>query len=293
MADSRTIRIKRIKTYQRFTGCDKLEIHFTKMHGLGNDFIMIDHREEMLQAEDLAAFVRQICRPHFHVGANGVILLETSESADFRMRYFNADGSEGEMCGNGARCVAKFAYRIGVAASDMVFETKDGLYEAKILEKDKVQIKFPDVSANTLSAYTSDVGTLYFLHVGVPHVVFYSTENMKLDDSDFVQTARKIRNNDVHFPNGTNVNIVEVLDDHLAIRTYERGVEEETFACGSGATAAAIVSTILHQASSPIDVETKGGKLIIEFVQQGEKFHNITLTGNAQTVFHGKYMYNI
>lgn len=272
-----------------------MKIYFTKMHGCGNDFIMIDNRKNVLQHVVLKSFVQMVCRRKFHIGANGLMLLEDSNKADFSMRYFNSDGSEGEMCGNGARCMAKFAYINGIVDKEMAFETVDGVYQATILNNGHVQIYFPTVFIRNIKlAQTLDMNGneehFHYATVGVPHTVIFKQKIVEEKEEAFIQWARKIRYSN-YFPKGTNVNIVEVKNkSELIIRTYERGVEEETLACGSGATASAIISALVQSTTSPVSVQTKGGVLTISFQMDNEKVSSITLSGEAEVVFTGSFM---
>ena len=270
-------------------------ITFTKMHGCGNDFIMIDNSNHFLQGFDLAKFARDCCNRKFHVGADGLVLIEQSKLADFSMRYFNADGSEGEMCGNGARCVAKYAYQKGIAKNDRQCETKAGLHRATILNDEKVRIYFPHISMNNIQLnkklhLQNEEIDYHFLQVGVPHTVIFREEH--LFKNSFEKWAKEIRDHEDFSQKGTNVNVVtRKKTDRLYVRTYERGVEAETLACGSGATAAAIVYALQFDVRPPIVVEMKGGELEIDFVIHTNEITSITLTGQAQMSFIGSFVY--
>ncbi|MFD1707350.1 diaminopimelate epimerase [Siminovitchia sediminis] len=270
------------------------KVPFKKMHGCGNDFIIIDNREPIMNNLELSRFVQTVCTRRFHIGADGLMLLETSHIADFKMRYFNSDGSEGEMCGNGARCIVKYAYLMGAASDVMAFETLNGVYEGKILGEN-VQIKFPSIPIKDFhlhQPFPSDENDFYhFAWVGVPHTVVMEKAIDHIQDEDFMKWARKIRYNPAISPSGTNVNVVEICDEHqIKMRTYERGVEDETFACGSGATASAIISGLLDKVSSPVKVHTKGGVLTISFRITEDEVQDICLEGNAVVVAEGELM---
>lgn len=273
----------------------KRQIPFTKMHGCGNDFIIIDNRKQDVQENELADFAKKVCERKFHIGANGLMLVEQSHQADFKMRYFNADGSEGEMCGNGARCIAKFAYDHGVAPETMTMETLDGLYKAQMMGPDQVQISFPDIAVADIYllqklAHHGNIETYHYVWAGVPHVVIFGENISAISDNDFAVWARKVKEHEHFNEFGTNVNLVEICPQTstLNIRTYERGVEEETLACGSGATASAIIASLLHHSQAPVQLQTRGGMVTIHFEKDDDLVRDITLTGNAITVFTGK-----
>lgn len=264
-----------------------MNIPFTKMHGAGNDFIMIDHRQPFLQEDKLPSIVRTLCTRKLHIGANGLILLEKSDQAHFSMRYFNRDGSEVEMCGNGARCTMKFAYHIGACKEKAIFETMGEIYEGTIESNDEISIAFPNVSLQTVSPYNLMNRTLYSITVGVPHVVLFDDAMYDATEEDFHLFGEKIRYMTNYFPNGTNVNVVKLTDNNMYIRTYERGVEEETLACGTGATASAIIAQLFQHKKGPTTVEMKGGIVHIHFQVKDTMITNITLTGKVFTAFQG------
>lgn len=274
-----------------------MNIKFTKMHGCGNDFIIMDNREDELQIIEMSNFIKKVCTRKFHIGANGLVLLEKSSITDFSMRYFNADGSEGEMCGNGARCIAKFAYENKIVKKEMKFETLSGIYEAIVREDGDVEINFPnislsDVQLNLNLEMEGMFESYHFAIVGVPHTVIF-TKNIEMKSKKRFETwARQIRYREDLFPQGTNVNIVHVRNEHeISIRTYERGVEEETYACGSGATASAIIASLLKRISSPVCVQTKGGRLFVQHQLVDDRIEEISLTGNAVVVYTGEIAY--
>lgn len=270
------------------------KIQFTKMHGCGNDFVVIDNRTQILQEAEINDFVQTVCERKFHIGANGVMLVEESERADVKMRYFNADGSEGEMCGNGARCFAKFAHDLDMVDASMTMETLDGLYDAQVMLDGNVQINFPEIALdnvhlNKLLVNGEQIESYHYIWAGVPHVVIFGSNISEIDDAAFAKWAIRVKEQEQFRPDGTNVNLVEVCPKTaiLKIRTYERGVEEETLACGSGATASAIIASLLEHVSPNVQVETRGGMLTVDFTLQNTSIQHITLTGNAVTVFTG------
>lgn len=267
-------------------------IPFTKMHGCGNDFIVIDNRANIMDKISFTEFVVKSCKRRFGVGADGLILLENSSIADFKMRYFNADGSEGEMCGNGARCICIFASQLGVVEKQMTFETMNGVYEASIKDS-RVKIKFPsikrsEVALNRGFSFNNQMETFHYAYVGVPHTVWLNESFKRMGCPSFHEWGSMIRNRSDLFPEGTNVNVIEVLDrHHIKMRTFERGVEEETLACGSGATASAIVAQLLSLIEPPVIIHTHGGPLEVSFQLTDEMIIEIFLEGNAITVYEG------
>lgn len=269
-----------------------MKISFFKMNGAGNDFIVIDNREGALQSFDMNNFVRLVCRRRKSIGADGLMTLENSNKVDFRMRYFNSDGSEGEMCGNGARCIAKFAYLLGVARETMKFETMSGIHEALIVGED-VRVVFPDLNANTFKLnqkYDFGFGEIeyHFAVVGVPHAVIYRDDVEFMNDDLIKDLGRKIRYSLDVFPKGTNVNFVKVSDKNkIVVRTYERGVEDETLACGTGSIASSVISSLLKNVSPPVRVKVKGGMLEVGFSLSNDVVKNIYLQGDARVVAQG------
>jgi len=263
-------------------------IAFYKMSGSGNDFIIIDNRNSVVDENNLQDFIAKVCRRKMSVGADGFILVEKSENVDFKWRFFNSDGSQPEMCGNGARCVARFAYLNGIAGSKMSFETIAGIVSAEV-KNDRVKIKMTD-PADLKVNYTLELGngplSLSSVNTGVPHVVV-TTDN--LDDVEVVRLGREIRFHDSYAPAGTNVNFTCAGNDNtISIRTYERGVEDETLACGTGSVAAAIVMRYKSKGKSPVKVITRGGGcLYIYFEEDNGKFYNVFLEGDARVIYKG------
>ena len=264
-------------------------IPFFKMNGCGNDFILIDNRSVQVSS-DPAAFCRRVCRRKLSVGADGLILIASSDAFDFQWQFYNADGSRAEMCGNGARCAARFAYVLGIAGEEMVFLTDAGPIQARI-RGDQVKIKMtPPSDCRTDVAIDLGVGrrTVSTINTGVPHVVL---ETDRLAETDIVPLGREIRRHAHFAPAGTNVNFVQSDDDdrRLQVRTYERGVEDETLACGTGCVAAALVTALRRGWSSPIPVVTRSkGILTIHFQKDGDRFHDVYLEGDARIVYTGE-----
>ncbi len=249
-------------------------VPFAKMSGTGNDFIIIDHRDPFISPADQSEFARLVCRRRFSVGADGLILIEKSEAADFSWQFYNGDGSRAEMCGNGARCAARFAYERDIAPAAMRFETDAGVIEAFVLQSSaelvKIRLTAPeDLRLNIPLPIGRVEHTLHFINTGVPHTV------VLVNDAGMVPVAdwgREIRFHETFQPAGTNANFAQVLSgDTLMVRTYERGVEGETMACGTGAVASALVAALLEHATPPVTVITSGGEeLKIHFSLTGK-----------------------
>ncbi len=272
-------------------------IPFVKMSGSGNDFILIDHREGFLKNIDLSNFSKALCRRKFSVGADGLILIEKSDIADFRWQFFNADGSVAEMCGNGARCAARFAFTRNIAPASMTFETLAGTIMAFVDEDDdnsiKIKLTPPEsISLNRKISITDKVKTIHSINTGVPHAVLFVDE---LENVPVNEWSPPIRYHEAFSPAGTNVNFVQIYsNNNLHVRTYERGVEDETMACGTGAVASAIVAGLLKKALSPVQVTTSGGdKLMIYFSSnrdkedQLESISEVYLEGQANLIYDG------
>ncbi len=258
---------------------------FTKYEGAGNDFILFDCRQVQLPLT--AALIRHLCDRHYGVGADGVMILTQSQVADARMHYYNADGSEGEMCGNGARSFALFAHHLGIGATEKLLEASDGVHRARIVDCSK-HLGTVEVSIKGVDTIVEGEN-YYSLNTGVPHYVEF-VDNV--DSVDVVGRGREIRYDLERFERGTNVNFVEIISgDTIKIRTYERGVECETLACGTGAAAAAIA--LSHKQNSDINtyrVEPRGGALQISFTHQPKstKYTEILLRGDARRTFSGQ-----
>ena len=262
-----------------------------KLSGAGNDFVVIDNRREILPIP-VTEFARRVCQRRLSVGADGLLLLSESISADFRMEYFNADGSQAETCGNGARCIAKFAHLNGISGTEIRFETVAGLYHAEILgsQQVKVQLGNPQqVRINFPLKLDNERLSISFVNTGVPHVVNLVTE---LAAIDLAHVGAEIRYHESFEPGGTNVNWVKIQGRHdIDIRTYERGVENETLSCGTGVVAVALAMYAMGKAQSEtLSIETMGGTLEVQFDASEVGFRNIYLIGPAQQVFKGTYV---
>ena len=263
-------------------------LHFTKMNGAGNDFVMMDNRDGKLKLE--GEVIAKLCDRHRGVGADGLLLVEPAENgADFRMRYYNADGGEAEMCGNGARCFGRFAGRLSGKTDQVSFETMAGLITARLLG-DNVQIQMSTPHSLQLEQPLDLAGELHTVHsvnTGVPHAVVF-VENLASVDIRKLGAALRFH---PHFaPKGTNANFVERAGPQtISIRTYERGVEDETLACGTGMVACALVYHELTGASSPVQVQVRGGDTLeIAFEHSESQYQNVRLTGPADFVFEGE-----
>jgi diaminopimelate epimerase len=263
-------------------------LRFTKMNGAGNDFILFDNRTGDIDLDRNQ--IAQLCDRHRGIGADGVLLLENSTNgADFRMRYFNADGGEAEMCGNGARCFARFANKVGGQKAKLSFETPAGVISAEV-KGDLVTLRMTDPTDLRLDIDLPMAGektSVHFVNTGVPHVVIPVA---KIDDADVQRDGAAIRHHKMFSPNGTNVNFIERQGPNkIAIRTYERGVEDETLACGTGIVASALIFAASEKSSSPITVLARGGdELQVGFEKVDGSFRNVTLTGPAEFVFQGE-----
>ena len=265
----------------------RIMLRFTKMNGAGNDFILIDNRTGDINLDP--SQIARLCDRHRGIGADGVLLLELpANRADFRMRYFNADGGEAEMCGNGARCFARFANRVAGAEVKISFETPAGVISAE-LGDNLVTLRMTeptDLRLNVKVSVPDENKTVHFVNSGVPHVVIPVP---KIDDVDVRPEGAAIRHHKMFSPNGANVNFIEKVEPNkIAIRTYERGVENETLACGTGIVASALIFAATENTSGPIHVIARGGdELQVGFRTIDGSFRNVTLTGPAEFVFEG------
>ena len=259
-------------------------LRFTKMDGAGNDFILIDNRAGEIHLG--RSQIARLCDRHRGIGADGVLLLEnTTNQADFRMRYFNADGGEAEMCGNGARCFARFVNRIAGTQKKISFETPAGVISAE-LGGNLVTLRMTEPTDLRLDVKVRENKTVHFINSGVPHVVIPVP---KIDDVDVQCEGAAIRHHRMFSPSGANVNFIEKREPNkIAIRTYERGVENETLACGTGIVASALIFAATENASGPIHVIARGDdELQVGFEMIDGSFRNVTLTGPAEFVFEG------
>jgi diaminopimelate epimerase len=267
-----------------------LKIPFLKMSGAGNDFIVIDNRAGIVP-EPASALAARLCARRDAIGADGMLLLERSGRVDFRMRYFNADGSEAEMCGNGARCISRFALLCGAAKAEMRFENMAGDFKSVVDQAGWVALDMPAPHSEALSLRIEQDGLDllgHSLNTGVPHLVL---EWPGLSAAPVVSLGRKLRHHAAFAPKGTNVNFVEVTGPQsLDIRTYERGVEDETLACGTGSVAAAILMARAGRVKGPVTLTTaSGSKLEVRFSLAGGQALSVQLIGDARVRFAGEF----
>jgi diaminopimelate epimerase len=268
-----------------------MEIRFKKMSGAGNDFVVIDNRDGVVPEAGRRGLIERWCRRRIGIGADGALLVEPpcGGDANFRMRYYNADGGEAESCGNGARCIARFAHGVGAAPASMRFETVAGLYHAVVGEAE-VMVSMSD-SHGLRRGIELEIpglfrGAVDYINTGVPHAIVI-VEDLEATQVD--ELGRAIRFHPAFAPEGANANFIALRSDGgIDIRTYERGVEGETLACGTGAIAAALIAYLHGHGSSPLSVGTRGGlTLKISFEQTGETFGQIQLEGEARVVYEG------
>lgn len=258
-----------------------MKLNFNKYQGAGNDFVMIDNRESVYEFDIKS--VQFLCDRRFGIGADGLILLANSEQSqvDFKMVYYNADGHESTMCGNGGRCIVAFAKKLGLIKESCVFEAIDGLHEA-YFEEDLVQLKMSNITE------IKQESGFFYLNTGSPHHIVFVDD---ISEIDIKKKGADIRYSSAYeSQNGTNVNFIELKDNELLIRTYERGVEDETLACGTGVTAAAIASFVKYEnLKKPIQVKAVGGDLSVDFnMKDAQNFEDIWLYNSAKFVFKGE-----
>jgi len=269
------------------------QITFTKMVASGNDFIIIETRSQRPETRNLKSLARRICDRKYGVGADGLLILEKSRKADLKLRIFNPDGSEPQMCGNGVRCVALWqSAKRKAQSARLKIETKAGIIESKV-NKDNVKIKLTepkDIKLDFPIEINNRPLKVNFINTGVPHTIIFVEG---LDKIDVANIGRQIRFHKRFLPEGTNVDFVQIIDDNnIKIRTYERGVEQETLACGTGAVAAALLYAICYMlyANSRINVYTKGGEILtVEFKRIDNKFEDVWLEGKVRIVYRGVY----
>jgi diaminopimelate epimerase len=280
---------------------EKIEqIDFWKMSGAGNDFVVIDNRRGTVT--EPVAFARVVCDRRRGVGADGLLLLENSNRSDFQMKYYNADGSYGGMCGNGGRCISRFAYLKEIVASEQIkFDALDHVYRAQILKDDvKLTMKNPsDIRSNEMLPMDGLNLISHYIDTGSPHCVIFLDQNKDilgtLRDLDVYGIGKTIRYHKSFSPNGTNVNFVEGVDSNtIRIRTYERGVEAETLACGTGSVASAILANQIGGVRAPVVVQTQSGEsLQVDFQNRGMSvYEEVSLLGSAHVTFAGAIRYN-
>jgi len=265
-------------------------VSITKMSGAGNDFIIVDHRTPFIPEALQAQFAQQVCRRRFSAGADGLILIENAEDEDFSWKFYNNDGSVAEMCGNGARCAARLAFRKGIAGRNMRFKTLAGVIEAEILgEQEHVSIRITDpvdYRNGILIALGGPEREVFYVNTGVPHAVVF----VEADDAPVREWGRLLRFHEQFEPAGCNANFVKIIEDgNLFVRTYERGVEDETMACGTGVVASAIIAALQGIAESPVTVTTTGGEqLTVQFDLEDGIVSDVYLQGAARIIYEGE-----
>ena len=255
---------------------------FYKYQGTGNDFILIDNRQKKINKND-TKLIKHFCDRRFGIGADGLILLEDHEDLDFKMVYFNADGNESTMCGNGGRCIVDFAHFMGIIKDETTFVAFDGIHSA-VIDKNLVKLNMKDV------AEVKQFDTHVFLNTGSPHHVQLESN---LEDFDIKLKGSEIRYSEPYSLEGTNVNFVKKENDEVFfVRTYERGVEDETLSCGTGVTAVALAMNYIGETEkNQIKLRTKGGDLIVTFEKKGNGFNNVWLIGPVKQVYKGEIVW--
>ncbi len=261
-----------------------MKIPFYKYQGTGNDFIIIDDRSLNFPFKN-TEYIYSLCQRRFGIGADGLILLQDSDKYDFKMVYFNADGHEGSMCGNGGRCIVSFAHFLGVFQKECTFEAIDGLHFASIDDLGIVSLQMSDVK----DIEFGDGFT--YLNTGSPHYVKFVNV---ISETDVFREGREIRYNQRFKKEGTNVNFVEKQESSVFVRTYERGVEDETYSCGTGVVASVLAfnESVLRLEKGEVPVSVLGGELHVSFEKDSTKYFNIFLQGKAERVFQGEIDYN-
>jgi diaminopimelate epimerase len=267
-------------------GAKAMKIPFTKMSGSGNDFILIDHRKPILQIDRMKEFAQKVCRRRVSIGADGLIFIEPSKKADFKWRFFNADGSEAEMCGNGGRCAARFASLKGIAGPALTFETLAGILSAQVDGK-RVKLELTRPRALKLDENIVVEGkplNISSINTGVPHAVHFVDD---VEQWDVVRMGKAIRNHPHFAPGGTNANFVQIeKGSRLIVRTYERGVEDETLACGTGLVASTLVAAFKGWATSPVSVKTQGGEILkVHFEIEGKEVKKVFYEGDVHLIY--------
>lgn len=255
-------------------------MHFFKYQGAGNDFILFDNRTGSVQLDPHT--IEKLCDRRFGIGADGLMLLNKHPTLDFEMKYFNADGHPGSLCGNGSRCLIRFAYDIGIQKSNYHFLASDGEHQANILSGGDISLHMKNVEE------IKRIDDFFFLNTGSPHVVKFVTD---LNTLNVYDVGRTLRYDSRFAPGGANVNFVEraAAPGVITVRTYERGVEEETFSCGTGVTACALALAYIDESCRETRIQTRGGDLSVRYqTQDFNRFEDIWLTGPAKKVFEGE-----
>jgi len=258
-------------------------ISFNKYHGTGNDFILIDNRNKTFNGDQ--KLIQHLCHRRFGIGADGLMLLQNKSGYDFEMIYYNADGGEGTMCGNGGRSIVAFAKHLGIVANQAKFIAADGEHFAEVISNNStekteiIRLHMADVSK------TEIINNNYFINTGSPHYILFVKD---IENFDVFSEGKKLRYDEAFKPGGTNVNFVEEKKDYLFVRTYERGVEDETYSCGTGVTASTLAFALKNNTSlNQVNIKTKGGDLKVYFKKEKNTFTQIRLEGPATFVYSG------
>lgn len=266
-------------------------LEFTKAVASGNDFIVIDNRSKKIR-QSLTLIAKRLTKVKDSIGADGILVLERSKTknVDFKMRIFNPDGSEADMCGNGLRCIAMYAFRNKIAKADMVIETKAGILNANVLKNGFVRIGISEPKSLRVNFNISIDGIIHkvsFVNTGVPHAVYFVED---IDSTDVKHLGQKTRFHEEFRPYGTNVNFIEIIDSkNILVRTYERGVEDETLSCGTGSVASSLVSGLLKNCISPISVHTRSREILKVYFKKSEGIvSEVYLEGKANLVYDGR-----
>lgn len=254
-------------------------ISFSKFHGAGNDFILINTLDQIFSP--LPELISSMCARHMGIGADGIITLSRNNSGKFKMIYYNSDGHEGSMCGNGGRCFVSFLAKLGLVKDKVEFEAFDGNHKAQILSPEKIKLQLKDVSDFKL------MDSNYFIDTGSPHYIVF---DQNVGSLDVFSKGRKLRFNTDLFPEGSNIDFVQIENNKLYVRTYERGVESETLSCGTGVTASAMAAFLASGMKQNVwEIATKGGPLEVEFLFKNDLFSEVWLTGPVKNVFDGTF----
>ena len=268
------------------------KLAFSKYSGAGNDFILIDNRDGKFPYHK-KEIIPAMAERRISIGADGLILLENSDKADIKMRYFNSDGGEAEMCANGARCLIAFAKRLGIEKEKYTIEAMERIIHARFIENEiEIELGAPDdIQLNITVEVDGTSHQIHCLNTGVPHAVIFTDD---IESADVIGLGRRIRYHDKFQPKGTNVNFVEISDeDYIKVRTYERGVEDETLACGTGMIASAIVSYLIHKVKTPVWLLVRSNEILRVDFKDGEgTFESVALRGPADLIYDGVYHYN-
>ncbi len=266
-----------------------MNIPFTKMSGSGNDFVIVDNREGQVADDIKVDFVKKVCERKSSVGADGVIFVENSDKADYQWDFYNNDGSSAEMCGNGGRCVARYAFEKGFAPAKHSFDTVAGIINAEVKgPMVKVKLTAPHGRKKALDVqFNGQQYEVDHINTGVPHAILFFDN---VEEQDVKDIGQHVRYHDVFAPAGTNVNLVEKKNGSaLKVRTYERGVEDETLACGTGCVASALFAAARFQIESPVEVETRGGEILKVHIENGSGSEpDVYLEGLTKITFEGR-----